>query len=299
MSEYTLADIKTGKVRSAIFTQHGFYLDFYDQPGKHSALSGTHLGQAEQHALVEHGVPCFHFEKNDPINMPIIRGYDYEPLPWSMINRVTPEIGHSILAMACDRHVNFDPIKIPLPLFTENAQKHLIAAAEKAGRSDMLVQMPVPNAETMYQQPDRYYREVIAQIVPEKMRTMAEGILAHRDKAETQIKIAEANPDNLSKDEVFKAKYTLGKQIDLLNSHLSKINEAVLIGKANDWNPKQTMEHAKAAIKHLNAGIQQDIATRKQEANPSDLARAEICQKIDNFIEKIFRTVQESLNYSL
>jgi hypothetical protein len=298
MSEYTLADIKTGKVRSATFTNHGFSLDFFDQPGKNSHLTGTHLSNAEKHALVEYGVPCFHFEKNEPMNMPIIRGYDFEPLPWSSINRVTPEIGHSLLALAADYHHNFEPIKVPLALFTQATQEKLIEAATKAGRADMLVHLPIENSEKFYQQPDKYYREVISKIIPDNMKKLAEGIFDQREEVIKKLEFTKTNPNDLPELELFSAKRALEKQAEILNSHLSKINESVIIGKANDWNPQQTADHAKAAIKHLNAGIQKEIKTAKREANPLDVAKAECCRRIDNFIDKLFRAINESMSFT-
>lgn len=290
MNEYRKSDIETGKIRTATFHAHGFYLEYYEHtPGKRSQLSGTHLSKDEYQALIENKVPVFHFEEKGAHNMPIILGPETDSLPWGSSSRVSADIGHSILAMTSDKHFNFEPIKIPLALFAKHHQEKLLKIAQERGTEDFLVDIDIPNAEAQYQNPQKYYEEVISKSASGELEKLAKGIIGKIQETEKKIaSIAEAQKSNEDLS-LLSQKHNLESQRKFLDIHLSKVNEAVLIGKANKWPTAQTLAYAKKSISEVNIRAQDVVDEQKREASPMDYARAEMARSIDGLIDKLFK----------
>lgn len=299
MNAYRLADIQAGKVRTASFHDHGFYLEMItNKQGNRSTISGTHLSEAEKQALMDYRVPTFNFPNNTAENLPIMKGPETDALPWGSSSSVSTDIGHSIMALTAGQSFNYEPIKIPLALFTESHQERLIRAAEKHGRENLLVQMPIANAQRQYGQPVKYLEEVISSILPDNMRKMTQALLSKIKEIEGKVEAIEATPDYKSDLKLIGERHNMKKQVDFLNLQISKINEAVLIGKANDWLPSKTMEYAKNSITEITGRAKEVVKEQKRQAYPEDIARAEVAGYVDKLIAKLFKFMEDAYTYT-
>lgn len=301
MSDLSAKDVQAGKVRLAVIRPNGHYLQLHESPSMTGQMSGSGAGPDLLKALNEQKVPTFTFESRDsaydfvPV-IPMISAYDTSLTPWSSISYVPPEVGMSMMALGADKTEHFEPLKLPLAMFSEKVQENMVKAAIANGKHHLLVELPVRPASEFPERPDQYFTEVVSKILPHEMKNLTTGLMASLDLVNKQLSEINSAPkpaDENKRIEIFSQKLGMEKQRKLLLDHISRVNETVLIGKANDWAPKKILEKTAEKIKFKNDGIKQVYQKREADApiDPSEAARYAMSQKMEKLVDKIIQAM--------
>ena len=301
MSDLSAKDVQAGKVRLAVVRPNGYYLQHHESPSMTGQMSGSGAAPELLKALDEKKVPTFTFESREnaydfvPL-IPMISAYDTSHTPWSSISYVPPEIGMSMMSLGADKTSNFEPLKLPLALFSEKVQENMVKAAIANGKHHLLVEMAIRPSSDFHERPDQYFSEVISKILPQELKNLTTGLIGSLELVNKQLTEISSMPkptDETKKMELFSQKLGMEKQRKLLLDHISRVNETVLIGKANDWTPKKMMEKAAEKIKFKNDGIKQLHQKREAAAqiDPSEVARYAMSQKMERLVDKIIQAM--------
>jgi hypothetical protein len=298
-NDMAVNDIKAGSVRSICQHTHGYSAEHFDTPNSHSSFSGYTMTPQMLEAISEHNVPFFKFDsKESSFNMaglyPVIREYQNSVAPWAAIDRVPTEIGHSILALGADRTENFEPLKLPLALFSESVQNRLLAVAKSVGKESSLVQLPIRDAREFNANPATYFKEVVSSIMPDTIRPIAENLKKNLAFTQGELDKMEGLKDEPGEHVVFSKRHALEGQMSLLQNHFSTLNEKILLGKANDWTPSETMDQVQKAIRFENDAEKAIAKTQGPEENPRTMARAALAERINRYMDSILSVMSKT-----
>jgi hypothetical protein len=298
-NDLALKDIEAGRVRSISKHSHGYNAEHFDTPNSHSSFTGFTVTPELQKAITDHKVPFFDFEtKESSLLMaglyPVIREYQNCVAPWAAIDRVPTEIGHSILALGADRTENFEPLKLPLALFSDSVQNRLLALSKAVNKENALVQLPIRDAKEFPDNPVGYFNEVVSKIMPDELKAIAENLKKSHTKIQENIDKLDGLKDEPGESKIFSQRLVLTAQMNLLKNHYSTLNEKILLGKANNWSPKQTLDHVQKAIRFENAGEKEIAKTHTKETHPHVHARAFLADRIDQYLDSLLGVMSKT-----
>lgn len=298
-NDLALKDIEAQRVRSICCHSHGYNAEHFDTPSSTSSFNGYNLSDEALLAIKDKKIPIFYFDsKESSQNMiglfPIIREYQNCVAPWAAIDRVPTEIGHSILALGADRAENFSPLKLPLALFSEGMQRNLLNLAKSVGKENNLVQLPIRDAREFPGNPIGYFNEVVSKIMPDTLKPIAQNLQKNQTLIAEQLEKIKDLKDEPGEHLVFSQRSALEAQKRLLENHFSTLTEKILLGKANDWTPKQTLDEVQKAIRFENAGEKTIAKSYNKKTHPHVHARAALADRIDRYLDSILSLLTQN-----
>lgn len=308
MSELSVKDIQAGKIRLAIIRPDGYYLQHHDTPSMTTSQSGYGATPELLRTLDEKKIPTFTLTSKDssyrfvPI-LPNINAHEPNRAPWSSISSVPPTVGLSMMALGADKTAHVEPIKLPLALFSEKMRENLTAAAIANNKHDHLVDLPIKSSAEFFDRPDKYFAEVISKITPPEMKGLTTGLMGSLDLLNKQISEVNNMPkptDENSRMDLFEQKRGMEKQQALLLDHISRVNETILIGRANDWTPAKILQVAAEQVKFKNESIKQvhQKMVERETVDPSDMAKYLFSQKMERLVDKILNALRMDFGIS-